>query len=191
MSNAIKKIQCRLSGVRPLMMDRYAGDNSTKLPTAEKMYLKPDGSLYIPAINIYSLLCAENTKSVCKHFFGKVGKSIALGISSYTTIDPNEIPLLDDSGVIKYNGEPILPYPRGKISEHVIDARLKNGLPNHKIRPCLALPWYLEFTITYCENRHCTIENLRQALEMGGILGVGTFRPFFGRYQLVKFEVGE
>jgi hypothetical protein len=29
---------------------------------------------------------------------------------------------------------------------------------------------------------------LRQAFAMGGTLGLGTFRPFYGRYDLVKFK---
>ena len=53
------------------MFDRYAGDNSTQLPVAEKMYLDSQRRLTLPAVNLFSMLCAENTKSVCRQFFGK------------------------------------------------------------------------------------------------------------------------
>src|SRR3972149_1808882 len=87
-------IQVRLEGLRPLMFDRYAGDNNTQLPVTEKMYLTDDQHLIIPSVNLYSLLCAENTKSVTRQFFGKSGKTIGLGIASYTAISPDDVPIL-------------------------------------------------------------------------------------------------
>lgn len=176
-------ITVQLEGLRPLMFDRYAGDNSTQLPVAERMYLNQDMGLVIPALNVLSLLAAENTKSVCRQFFGKNGKTIALGISSYTTINPFEIPICDASGPIHFRGW------NTQITTHRAVARLKNGIPNPKERPVLALPWRLDFSVEYVENKYCTLENLRQAFDMGGTLGLGTFRPVFGRYQLAQWDV--
>lgn len=175
-------ISVQLSGLRPLMFDRYPGDNNTQLPTDEKMYLDPNLHLTLPAINLLSLLCAENGKSVCRQFFGKNGKNIALGIASYVSITPFDIPIYDDSGPIVYKGWNEQIY----ISKHV--ARLAKGIPNPKVRPTIALPWSLRFQMDYLENKYCTIENLRNAVTMGGILGLGTFRPFFGRYDVTEWE---
>jgi hypothetical protein len=182
MENDLQHINVQLKGVRPMMFDRYPGDNSTQLPIHEKMYLTKERQLIIPAINILSLLCAENTKSVCRQFFGKNGKTIALGISSYTNISPFEIPIKDDSGIIFFTNW------NEQISVHKAVARLKNGIPNPKERPMLALPWYVEFDFEYQENKYCTIENLRQAITMGGTLGLGSFRPYFGRYEITRFD---
>lgn len=173
-----KIISIRLTGLRPLMFDRYAGDNNTKLPPQELMYLDSQQRLTIPAINLYSMLCAENTKSVCRQFFGKAGKTIALGIAGYTTIEPFELLLQDDGGPIVFDGF------NTKIYIHKSVARVKGGIPNPKVRPTLALPWHLDFEVKYNENKYCTIDNLRQAFQMGGSLGLGTFRPFFGTYEL-------
>lgn len=175
-------IGVRLEGLRPLMFDRYAGDNATQLPVAEKMYLDKGMGLMLPALNILSLLAAENTKSVCRQFFGKQGKTIALGISSYTAINPFEIPICDDNGQVRFTGW------NDQISQHKAVARVKNGIPNPKERPVLALPWFVEFEVEYVENKFCTLENLRQAFDMGGTLGLGTFRPVFGRYQLAGWS---
>lgn len=183
MASQKQTISVRLEGLRPLMFDRYAGDNVTQLPTAERMYLTQDMGLVMPALNILSLLVAENTKSVCRQFFGRQGKTIALGISSYTTIDPFEIPIMDGSGQVFFTGW------NGQISQHDAVARLKGGIPNPKRRPVLALPWHLEFSVEYIENKYCTLENLRQAFDMGGTLGLGTFRPVFGRYELAGWKV--
>ena len=176
------KINVLISGLRPMMFDRYAGDNNTQLPSSEKMYLDSQRRLIIPSLNLYSLLAAENTKSVCRQFFGKQGRTIALGISAYTDITPYEILIEDNNGPIIFSGF------SEQIQIHKSVARLAKGIPNPKERPILALPWHMSFTVVYQENRQCTLENLRQAFQMGGTLGIGTFRPYFGRYQLVKWD---
>ena len=175
-------IQVQLSGIRPLMFDRYAGDNNTQLQNEEKMYLDEQRRLIMPAVNLYSLLCAENTKSVCRQFFGKNGKTIALGIASYTMIEPFDVPILANGQAIVFQGF------SDQIQLHKSVARLAKGIPNPKVRPMLKCPWSLDFSIEYQDNKFCTIENLRQALQMGGTLGLGTFRPFFGRYDLTGWQ---
>ena len=180
---SVTKISIRLEGLRPLMFDRYAGDNNTQLQTIEKMYLTSSMGLVMPALNVLSLLTAQNTPSVSRQFFGKNGKTIALGINSYTAISPFEIPICDDNGPVFFTDW----NDQISIAKHV--ARLPKGIPNPKVRPVLALPWYLDFQIEYVENKHCTLENLRQAIDMGGILGLGTFRPVYGRYALVGWTV--
>ena len=180
--NNLTVIQVQLSGLRPLMFDRYAGDNNTTLPSTEKMYLTSERGLVLPAVNLFSLLCAENSKSVCRQFFGKAGKTIAMGIASYTSIDPFEIPISDNDGPITFDGW------GGQIFEHRATARLAKGQTNHKIRPALNLPWHIDFTVTYQDNKYCSLENLRQAYMMGGTLGIGTFRPFYGRYEVTRWE---
>lgn len=181
MNTSIIKIQ--LSGLRPLMFDRYAGDNNTQLQNEEKMYLDDQRRLIMPAVNLYSLLCAENTKSVCRQFFGKNGKTIALGIASYTMIEPFDIPILAQGQPIIFSGF------NQQVFLHKSVARLAKGIPNPKVRPTLSAPWSLDFEIQYQDNKYCTIENLRQAFAMGGTLGLGTFRPFFGRYELSGWDL--
>jgi hypothetical protein len=176
-------IQCKLTGVRPLMFDRYAGDNNTQLPVQEKMYLDSHRRLTLPAVNLFSMLCAENNKSVCRQFFGKVGKTIGLGMASYVTILPYDIPICDDDGPIVFSGF------NQQITEHKTVARLNKGIPNPKHRPVLSTPWNMQFTLSYIENKYCSLENLRSALTMGGMLGVGTFRPFYGRYEVEEFKI--
>lgn len=136
----------------------------------------------IPALNVYSLLAAENTKSVARQFFGKNGKTIALGIGSYTSIREFQIPVCDENGPVKFTAW------NEQVYVHKAVARLKNGVPNPKERPVLALPWSIKFTVEYIENSYCTFENLRMAFQMGGTLGLGTFRPMFGRYELTVFD---
>ena len=69
----IIKRKVTLCGTKDIMFDRYAGDNATQLPPEQKMYLTEDRHLILPAVNVFSLLSAENSKSVCRQFFGKAG----------------------------------------------------------------------------------------------------------------------
>lgn len=189
MASNMTTIKVQLKGIRPLMFDRYAGDNNTQLPVHEKMYLDAGARLIMPALNILSMLTATNTMSVARQFFGRNGKNIALGINAYTNITPFEIPILDNDGPIIFKGFGETSYMyagRLSIVKHV--ARLKGGIPNPKERPLLDLPWHLEFEIDYQDNKLCTLENLRSAVTMGGTLGLGTFRPIFGRYMLTGWS---
>lgn len=179
------KIQVRLEGLRPMMFDRYSGDNNTQLAVEDKMYLDSQRGLILPAINLYSLLCAGGADSVTNKFFGKAGKNIALGIKSYTSIEPFEIPIEDDDGQVIFGGFSTRIY----VARHV--ARTPKGkllVPQPKERPVLSLPWRLTFTVEYAQNKLCTLDNLQQAFDKGGIIGLGTFRPFFGRYELTGFD---
>lgn len=180
----IQKYLVRLEGVRPLMFDRYAGDNKTKLSPENKLYLDPEQYLTIPALNIFSLLAAENTKSASKMFFGKQWGKIAQGIKAHVDLDPYLIPIQDESGPIKFNG---FDGKKLEVVHHV--ARLAKGVPNAKERPKLNLPWAIEFNLTYLKNSDATIGNVRQAIEDGGSIGLGTFRPFFGTYHMTKFDL--
>lgn len=110
---------------------------------------------------------------------------MALGISAYCDIKPYEIPLIDDNGPIFFNGF----NHQIEMVEHV--ARLNKGIPNPKARPQLNLPWKVEFTVEYQRNEYCTLEMLRQSIQMGGTIGLGTFRPFYGRYKMTMFEAAE
>jgi hypothetical protein len=49
----------------------------------------------------------------------------------------------------------------------------------------------MEFTIDYQDNEHCSIETLRNLFVLGSTIGLGTFRPFFGRYKMGSFELVE
>lgn len=178
----MQKFKVRLRGVRPLLFDRYAGDNKTKLSAENKLYLE-GGFLTLPALNIFSMLSAENTKSACKMFFGKQWQKVAHGIKASVDISPGMIPILDEGGPIKFNG-----FDGNQLSvvHHV--ARLAKGIPNAKERPKLELPWAVEFSLSYFKNSDCSLSNLRQAIEDGGSLGLGTFRPFFGTYEVESWE---
>ena len=181
METSYTTITATLRGIRPIMFDRYGGDNKTKLEDLDKMYCNERGECGIPVLNVFSLLSAENTPSVAKRFYGKQGRDVAQGIKSFCNIeavggdDPMFSPILDEDGN-PYTAKD----PRIRIMQHV--ARLPKGIPNPKTRPMIPNGWSVSFKFELQPNELLNEATLRKMITQGGILGLGTFRPIFGRY---------
>lgn len=180
MATTSKQIQVTLRGIRPIMFDRYAGDNKTKLEPLDRLYLNANGHCILPMLNLYSLLSAQNTPSVAKRFYGKQARDVALGIQAFVGITGDDSDgmaaiIRDDKGQ---------PYTqddeRIKVLEHV--ARLDKGIPNPKKRPIIPQGWNIALTFDYITNEHVSEGTLRAMMEQGGVIGLGTFRPIYGRY---------
>lgn len=173
-----------VSGFTPLMFDRYAGDNNTKLPIDKKMYYLEDGkTLAMPAMNIMSFLSAKNTTSVAKVIGGKKWSSLCDATLSYVTISPNMIPILRNGEPIVFHGFENDYDPIAKIFIHKSVARLAKGVPNPKERPVIELPWSISFKISLIQNDVVQKDYLYSAFDIGGkALGMGTFRGVFGKF---------
>jgi len=178
------RLKVTLRGIAPLMFDRYAGDNNTSLAVEQKMYLDDDQHLTIPVLNIYSMLIAENTKSVAKLYYGKKWRDVAMGVAGYVSIEPYEILISDETGPIRWTGD-----WTDKLVVHRSVARLLKGIPNPKERPMLRLPWQISFDLTYRQNRMISETGLRRTFDEAGTIGLGTFRPQFGRFVVGEWRV--
>lgn len=184
-TESITKINVRLTGLTPIMFDRYAGDNKTKLETVEKFYRNANSELVLPALNLSSFLCAQNTRSAAKDYYDKrTYKDKAINILSFTIVSPDMPNLLRD-------GKPIVVKKIGDAEtyEHLAVARLDKGIPNPKQRPVLPLPWALEFTLAIYPNDSVDGNELHGLFKSCGLsLGLGTFRGVFGKFKVDKWE---
>lgn len=177
----VAQFTATLLGIRPILFDRYAGDNKTTLDTLDKGYRNTAGEYGIPVLNVFSMLSAQNTPSVAKHFYGKLGREVSLGVQSFVNIeavdgdDPMFAPIFDEEGKRFKNGD-----PRIKVMNHV--ARLAKGIPNAKERPMLPRGWRIRLKFELQPNELISAGTLTKMVEQGGIVGLGTFRPIFGRY---------
>lgn len=182
----VAQFTATLLGIRPILFDRYGGDNKTKLDTLDKGYRNAAGEYGIPILNVFSMLSAQNTPSVAKRFYGKQGREVALGVQSFVNIeaidgdDPMFAPIFDEAGGRFKNGD-----ERIKVMSHV--ARLDKGVPNPKERPMLPRGWRIRLKFELQPNELLSSGTLTKMVEQGGILGLGTFRPIFGRYS-VRWE---
>jgi len=179
-------LTAKLRGIRPILFDRYAGDNNTKLKVMEKLYTDANGGIVLPVLNVFSLLTAQNTDSVAARFYGKQRRDIALGVNAFCNITPSGVtseemidcPICDAEGSQFKLGD-----SRISVQQHV--ARMKKAgaaIPNPKERPMLPTGWNITLDFVLWENSFVTLTTLRNMIEQGGILGLGTFRPIFGRY---------
>ena len=180
-----------LCGTKPIMFDRYAGDNNTKLESWQKFYFQPNSRVIgLPGINIMSFLSAHNTNSAPKRLRDKRKyKDIANAILSFFEISEEFIPLTRNGKEIEF----------GKFDQdqdalsgayvHRAVARLDKGIPNPKERPVVPLPWEISFTGTLYPNREIKEQEILNLFEEGGrALGLGTFRGMFGKFTVKTWE---
>ena len=183
--------QVTLEGLTEIMLDRYAGDNSTQLEPWQKLYFAPDGAtLVLPSLNLLSFLSAHNTNSAPKRLLDKRKfKDVANACLSFVTASPAYIPFLRDGKPIKFGRfEKDLDATSGAYVHRSV-ARLDKGIPNPKVRPVLPLPWSLSFTLTLYPNKEVNEQQLMNLFEGGGVaIGLGTFRGVFGKFRIASWE---
>jgi hypothetical protein len=187
-----------LRGIKPVMFDRYPGDNNTKLEWWQKVYLDPKtNAVSLPVINISSLLSAHNTNSAPKRLRDKRKyKDIANACLSFVSISSvgggefipfhgeNDKPVL--MGTIGPNQEVD---PVSGISLHHAVARLDKGIPNPKFRPVLPRPWTLTFIMEIFPNKEIKEQEVKNLLEEAGLaIGIGTFRGVFGKFVIDEWS---
>ena len=185
------KRKVTLVGIRPIMFDRYPGDNKTQLAARDKAYLVNGNQLVLPVENIFSFLTATNTTSAPKRLLDKREyKDVCSAFACFVDINPS------DNIPFTRNGKPItigtFDGDHDELSGIRIDhrvARLEKGVPNPKARPVLPLPWELSFEITLLKNGEVNESMLKTMFEDGGIVvGLGTFRGRYGKFAVKTWE---
>ncbi|MEL5850218.1 MAG: hypothetical protein U7M05_12790, partial [Candidatus Igneacidithiobacillus chanchocoensis] len=96
-----------LRGITPIMFDRYAGDNNTRLEWSQKIYLRNGTqNLCLPTLNLVSFFTAHNTNSAPKRLRDKrIYKSICNAILSFVNITDTDGNAEDV--LFSRNGKPI------------------------------------------------------------------------------------
>lgn len=177
------------TGTRPLMIDQYLG-NESKASWQEKLYIDTNRNVCFPAINIFGFLCSENSKSAVKMMHGKKAAPIVQSLSVNVCIAEQFIPIKGVNGkVLSENDICLKESDHGQIKRHYAVARIKKTastiVPNPKERPVIELPWSIEFSVDFEPDSNCTAAMLEQILKFGGKrCGIGTFRPFFGTFDV-------
>lgn len=176
-------IQVMLTGIRPIMFDRFES-MKTELAPEDKVYQK-DGTLILPSANLVSFLGAENTESAPKRIMGKKWKVIAKAALSFVNITPFDIPFLCEGAEIPANSEKIT-IVHGKT----IVKKGQLSIPQEKERPVLSLPWALKFQLELFQNADLNEAILRRLFEEGGItIGLGTYRGVYGKFIVEEWNV--
>lgn len=180
-----------LEGIRPIMFDRYAGDNDTKLEPDQKFYLEPETrAIGLPMGNFMSFLSAHNTNSAPKRLRDKRKyKDICNACLSYVEVSPlfwlfkrDDKPIIFGKFVNDHDAA------SGCTIEHGV-GRLDKGIPNPNHRPALNLPWALEFSLKLHPNREIKEQELYNLIVEGGrAIGLGTFRGQYGKFKVARWD---
>jgi hypothetical protein len=183
--SSIRKVNrtVTLTGVTPILFDRYPGNNKEQLSVMDKLYLD-DGKLVLPSTNILSFLSAQNTESAPQRVIGRGYKEVCKAALSYVQIFPMMIPITRDGKDLTLDN--------AGIKVHSAIARIMKGklsVPNPKERPMLETPWEITFKLELFETPELNEVLLKKLFERGGLaIGLGTFRGVFGKFQVSKWE---
>jgi hypothetical protein len=186
MANNMKEIkrQVVLSGLTPILFDRYPGNNKEQLDVMDKIYRDGD-VMVLPTTNILSFLSAINTESAPQRVIGRGYKKVCKAAQSFVTMNPYLIPFVREGKALKVNEAGL------KVHHGVARVHGPSGMaiPNPKERPMLECPWELHFDLSLLETPDLNEKLLRDLFEKGGIaIGFGTFRGAFGKFYIKKWE---
>ena len=180
----MKKINVELKGVCPLLHHRFAtedfGANVSKqkkkvyIPEeeAEKYtYRGKDGKLYQPSEHILGVLIKAGVKF---KYEGK--KTFKDALKAGIIVEPENIPLLNDKEEQFDKWDEI--DTRNVVVQR---ARIIRWRPKFN-------EWKLKFSLTILNDDEVAPNDLKYILEYSGRLGIGVYRPRFGRFQVVSFQ---
>lgn len=172
-----------LSGLTPILFDRYSGNNKEQLSVMDKVYTD-EKYLALPSTNILSFLSAQNTESATQRVVGRGYKEVCKAALSFISIDPFMIRF-------ERNGKHIVASEEN-LKVHYAVAKIMKGklaIPNPKERPYLEAPWELRFKLTLLETPELNEVLLKKIFEKGGMaVGLGTFRGVFGKFKVSEWN---
>lgn len=172
-----------LTGLTPILFDRYSGNNKEQLSIMDKIYTEGE-FMVLPSTNVLSFLSAQNTESAPQRVIGRGYKEVCKAAQSFVTIEPLMIPF--------YRNEKKLSVSDANLVVHQAVAKIMKGklaVPNPKERPMLNLPWSLRFKISLLETPELNEVLLKKLFEYGGIsIGLGTFRGVFGKFRVESWK---
>lgn len=187
-------VNCRIVGSAPLMQHRYPMPDLATLAKGGKkvtgakdytqewrdyLYATKDGKVYQPAVHIEGALvkAAVNFKVT-----GKRGKSYADLFKAALFVSPDEIPH-DIEVPAELDADADKPLYLDMRPVVVQRARVV------RIRPTFKAGWSLDFEINVIDDE-LPSEIVQDALTLAGkAVGIGDFRPRFGRFTVARFEV--
>lgn len=175
----MKEFSVKIESISPLLMNRFAEDTAedvikrvtgVKVPqdVAVSLYILPDGTIYQPASHIEaSMIKAAANFNIT----GKGKKTYKDLAKSSIFVEPDAIPHLIQN--YEVDKRPVVnPVTRGRII---------------RARPILK-EWALEFRLKVLDDQFPT-EVIKSILDYAGTaVGIGDYRPRFGRFMVTKFD---
>jgi hypothetical protein len=192
--------QVRIRGTVPLLQHRFAPEQlgslmqrATRPPGAtdyssewsEGMYATADGHLHQPATHLEGALVKAAATFKIKGGGGKTWKD---PIRAYCYVLPEQILHLRDHQPVKAPSDDLLTYPTDYLSVSMMRVIVQRSAVA-RARLQIAAGWELAFALEVYDPQ-VSAEVVEQILrEAGRAVGIGDFRPRYGRFEVIQFEV--
>jgi len=180
----MKRINVELTSTSAMLHHRFAteehGENSSKIKKkvyvpveeAEKAsYKNPDGTLFQPSEHILGVLIRSGVGF--KYEGKKTYKEI---IKAGIVVEPDNIPLLDNEGNVRTTWDEIDARPVVVQRARVVRWRPKFN------------EWKLRLQLIIINEDLISVAALKDIMEASGMLGIGDYRPRFGRFQVTQWQ---
>lgn len=190
---SVTKIGVTLESLVDIAFDRFIDYSSDKLPPDQKLYLDEKRGLYLPSWNIDAFLWGEYPPGACANAEGKKRKNY-IGVGQSTvSIDEIQIPFMRHKTQVVVKKDITQDAHFWMLN---VGGRTRKGNLSIKavprLRPVLKTPWELNFTITLVQNDRIDAQKLyNYFVSGGGYIGLGTFRPKFGRFAVTRWDIKE
>lgn len=182
----MKTVSVSLRGLTPIMFDAFRGQE--ELPVERKLYIarSDQKSLILPASNIVGFLASRSSVSCLRAFVNNRDWRVRTAeLQGNVAVSPAEIKFTDGNRSIEFDGS--------WTDALYIDERMARPSDTARViarRPVLEPPWQLDFELTLNETEFISEDLLRDWFERGGLsVGIGAYRPMFGRFEVVRWEV--
>jgi hypothetical protein len=194
------RVNCRVRGVAPLLQHAFgAASLSTLMDGAKKqtgvtdyslewmatMYVNRDGLLVQPAAHLEGALVKAAASFKIK---GRAGKTWKDPIKAYCYVSPDEIPHIWNGQYVLAPDASLIENPTENLSVSIMRVKVQQSAVARS-RLQLAAGWELAFAIEVHDDQvqpNVAEEILREA---GRAVGIGDYRPRYGRFEVVTFDV--
>jgi len=189
------KLTITLSGMADLMEDKFISrEGEQNYPPEQKLYLDKKNGLVWPAENIFSFFFRTTHPLGCAKKFEKKQAmdfcSIGMG---HVSVSPSLIPITRNGKQIIFNGFENDYDEKAHIRVTNMKGIIRKGtqpVPQIAIRPVIELPWDISFGINIVDNGLIDDTKIYNWLIEGGLkIGLGSFKPLFGRFTVTQFDV--
>ena len=180
----MKKVEVELTGKCGLLHHRFQeAEHGLETSKAKKkvyvpeeeanksLYKNEDGSIYQPSEHILGALIKSGTTF---KFEGK--KTYKDIMKADIVVEPDNIPLLNIDGTPKTTYDEI--DSRGVVIQR---ARITRCRPKFN-------EWKINFTIEIIDDENLSVSTLKEIMEKAGKIGIGDYRPRFGRFIVTSFQ---
>ncbi len=164
---------------------RKTGASDYSMEWLDTMYATRDGVLYQPATHIEGAMVKAATSFKVK---GGKGKTYKDAMRAYCLVTPQEVLHIRNGAYVEAPDETLLLSPTDTLSVNVMRVVVQRAAVA-RARLQIAAGWQLQFCIEVTDEQMRPDVVQEILTEAGRAVGIGDFRPKYGRFTVQSFQV--